>query len=95
MKSLIDTGFMTHTKEIITGDRLKDALNKVADDMIENAHKVRGEKYADHVTEQDKDRYLADNLMNAERVREGNYHSFAVWQKINMVLTGECVALLS
>lgn len=87
--------FRTHTGEIVTGDRLVAALSKVADDWEEMARAIRKEdRYASHVTEDVKDARLAKDLETANRVRAGNVSSFTIWQRVNTVLTGECVALL-
>lgn len=90
------TEHRTHTGEIVTGPRLQAALAAVADDWTALAHAIRHEDaYASHVTEADKDRYLADDLELAERIRAGNVARFTVWQRVNLALTGECVALLA
>jgi hypothetical protein len=88
--------FRTHTGEIVTGERLQAALETVADDWIRLAHAIRKEDaYASHVTENDKDRYLAEGLVAAEEIRHGDVNSFTVWQRIDTELTGECIALLA
>ncbi len=87
--------FRTHTGSVVTGQRLQDALNKVADEWARNARAIRSEdEYASHVTEEIKDDCLLKGLERAEELREGNVNSFTAWQDINTVLTGECVALL-
>ena len=86
--------FITHTNEIIEGQRLTDALNKVADKMIENAKAIRNGDYADHVKETQKEFNLQKSLELAEKVRDGFFDNFTIWQRINTELTGECVALL-
>lgn len=87
--------FRTHTGEIVTGQRLQDALNKVADEWTRNAKAIRSEdEYASHVTEETKDDCLLKGLNRAEEIRIGNINSFTAWQDINTSLTGECVALL-
>lgn len=91
--------FRTHTGEIVTGQRLTDACKQVADFLRDNARSMRAEtngKYASHVTEADKDRYLAEKLEYADRVERGEtLHNFSTWQRVNTALTGECVGLLS
>lgn len=88
--------FATHTGEIVTGDRLKQALNVVADWYAENARATYAENaYANHVTQQEKERLLEDGLNHAEKVRAGKVTSLTVWQRIDTELTGECIALLS
>jgi hypothetical protein len=81
----------THTPE-----EIQRAREIVADDWAENARAIRREDpYASHVTEAEKDAYLAEGLAYAESVRQGTAKgSFTLWQRLNEVLTGECVALL-
>lgn len=86
--------FITHTKEIIKGKRLTDALNKVADKMVENANLIRVSKYADHVTEEQKEVLLQRDLEYAEKVRNGFFENMSIWQTINTELTGECIGIL-
>lgn len=87
--------FKTHTGEIVSGDRLRTALNKVANDWAENARAIRIEDaYGSHITEEQKNRYLAEGLAFAETIREGVIGSFTIWQRVNTALTGECVGLL-
>jgi len=91
---MIDT-FRTHTGELVTGPRLTAALASVASDWAGMAHAIRQEDaYASHVTEADKDSYLAADLAMAERIRNGEVKSFTIWQRVDTALTGECVALL-
>lgn len=88
--------FRTHTGEIVTGERLQAALNTVADDWACMAHAIRKEDaYADHVTEAQKETYLARDLEFAELIRNGQTYGFTTWQRINTELTGQCVALLA
>lgn len=87
--------FRTHTGEIVKGQRLKDALNKVADEWARNAKAIRTEdEYASHVTEAIKDDCLLKGLRRAEEIRIGNVNSFTAWQDINTAITDECVAFL-
>lgn len=87
--------FITHNKEVIRGERLKDALNKVADDWAKLGHDIRKENdYGDHVTELDKDRQLYAMLKHAEEIRNGDFSGFTVWQRVNEELTGECIEML-
>lgn len=87
--------FRTHTGELVTGQRLTAALASVASDWVDLAHAIRREDaYASHVTEADKDSYLAADLALAERIRNGEVKSFTIWQRVDTALTGECVALL-
>jgi hypothetical protein len=87
--------FRTHTGEIVEGERLAAALAIVANDWRELAHAIRrADNYASHVTEETKAAALARDLECADRVEAGEVKSFAIWQRVNTVLTGECVALL-
>lgn len=88
--------FTTHTGQRIKGDRLRDALNTVANDWARMTHAIRvQDDYASHVTEKHKDNNLANGLALAEEIRGGAIDSFTIWQRVNTVLTGECVAFLS
>lgn len=88
--------FKTHTGEIIEGERLTVAQNKVADFWRDNAYAIRREDcYASHVTDGTKDKLLQERLETAERIRAGTEPmGFWLWQLINTELTGECVAFL-
>lgn len=88
--------FRTHTGEIVSGQRLTDALNTVADDWAEMSRKIRQQDhYAAHVTEEQKDHYLDKGLQFSEEIRAGKTTGFTTWQRINTKLTGECVGLFS
>lgn len=85
----------THTGEEITGPQLTSALNAGADDWENLACAIRGEDlYASHVTEAQKDQYLAEMLERAEAIRRGEIESFTIWQRVNEKLTGRCVPFL-
>ena len=92
----METIFRTHTGETVTGITLSNALNQVADDMVQNAKNIRIDNhYADHVTEEQKEECYLRSIEYAEQIRIGNrLNNFTIWQRINQVLTGECVALL-
>lgn len=87
--------FITHKNEIITGERLNNALNNVADFWAENSKKIRFGNYANHVTEIQKDFILTEGLKRAEAIRNGDFNNFTIWQRVNTILTGECIALLN
>lgn len=90
-----ELSFLTHNKEVVTGKKLTDALNAVADKMVESAKKKRKEHYASHVTEAQKDAILEKDIERAEEVRKGeNIDNFTIWQRINTELTGETPPLL-
>jgi hypothetical protein len=92
----METIFRTHTGEIVSGITLSNALNQVANDMTQTAYNIRfNSHYADHVTEEQKDTYYLRRIERAEQIRIGNgLISFAIWQHVNEVLTGECVPFL-
>jgi hypothetical protein len=77
-------------------ETLQAARETVADWWAANAREIREtDPYAPHVTEEQKDQLLADSLANAEKIRRGELdNNFTIWQRINLALTGECVALL-
>lgn len=88
--------FRTHTGEIVKGQRLQDALNKVGDDWETLAMDIRAEDaYASHVTELQKGLFLAKMVYDADQIRAGYVESVTIAQRINTELTGECIALLS
>lgn len=80
---------------MISGDKLEAALETVATDWICLALNIRNEDaYSDHITEQQKNEFMIADLVFAETIRNGEIKSFTIWQRINTVLTGECVAFL-
>lgn len=91
--------FRTHNGEILLPDdsRLVEACEKVAKWHEQNAIAVRKENhYGSHVTENQKDQFLAERLEWAEKIRQRlNLNNFSVWQRVNAELTGECIAFLS
>jgi len=87
--------FITHTGETVSGERLREALNIVANKYADNAKGIRQEDfYASHVTEEQKDKNLENDLNIAESIRAGKETGFWVLQRLNTVLTGECIAML-
>lgn len=88
--------FITHTGERVVGIRLVKARQKVSDDLIKLAYAIFDEDaYATHVTKQQKHDILLNGLRNAEAVKHRTVFNFTVNQRINQVLTGECVSLLN
>lgn len=88
--------FTTHAGRVVTGVELQAALDAVADDWAQLACDIHSENaYAPHVTIEQQDEYLTLMLQEAEAIRAGDIRSFAIRQRINEKLTGECVALLS
>ena len=52
--------------------------------------------YADHVTEQDKQKYSEKYFRYAQEIEQGIHdNNFTIWQRMNYYLTGESVAFLS
>ena len=85
-----------HTGKILTETELAEALKKVANDLRENAYAIHSENaYASHVTQEEKERYLQERLGYANEVEKGLYNSnFTIWQRVDTLLTGECIAFL-
>lgn len=88
--------FIASDKKERTESEVQAARETVADAHIELAHAIHQENaYADHVSEEKKRAILAASLVTAEEIRRGEHDShFWAWQRINEVLTGDCVALL-
>lgn len=87
--------FTTHKRETISGPGLQNALNKVADDWAALGEAIYKENaYADHVPESVKLLNREEHYTRAAEIRAGEVKSFTIWQRVNEVLTGECVALL-
>ena len=88
--------FRTHTGETVDGERLTSALAEVAKDWSDLAHAIRkADHYASHVTDDRKEQALQEMLHRADEIEAGDIRSFTIWQRVNTVLTGDCVALLS
>ncbi len=85
-----------HTGKILTETEIAEALKKVANDLRENAYAIHSENaYASHVTQEEKERYLQERLGYANEVEKGLHNSnFTIWQRVDTMLTGECVAFL-
>jgi len=88
--------FTTHTGERIGYPRLGAALLSVANTWKELAKAVRVENaYADHVTDQEKEKIMLDMLEQADRICMGvEPMGFWLWQRVNLELTGKCVGFL-
>lgn len=87
--------FITHTGDRVTGIRLVKARQKVSDDLIKLAWDIYKEDcYAPHVTKEQKQKNLVDGIERGLAVTLGTSRYFTVNQRINYILTGECVALL-
>lgn len=71
------------------------ACKTVADDWRNLAHAIRKEDaYASHVTNETKEANLQTMLSQADTIEAGTINNFTIWQRVNLVLTGECVAFL-
>jgi hypothetical protein len=84
----------THTKEVISGERLEQALKTVADWYRDNARDVfLSPDWGAHVSYAQKQTWLAERIEYAYQVEAGTARpSFALWQRVNTHLTGTCVA---
>ena len=91
------TEHKTHTGEIIKGNRVTEAVKAVCNEWRELALAIRNEdSYASHVSEDEKDEYLSQSIILADDLEAGRVNpTFTDWQRINIILTGECVALLA
>lgn len=77
--------------------KLVKARKKVANDYRQIAHAIHdGDSYAEHITQEMKDGFLAERLEAADRVEHGTEQmTFALWQRLNAEITGECVPLFA
>lgn len=74
---------------------IQKARGVVADNAIKSAHEIRKGDYASHVTEDKKEEILQEDLKQAELIRSGKLdHNFTIWQRMQYVLTGECIPFL-
>lgn len=86
---------LDHNGKAVSPDRFKAACEQLANERIRSAYAIRhGDSYASHVVESRKDAILRQNLLHAESIREGVVDSFATWQALNYILTGESVPFL-
>ena len=89
------TQFRTHTGELVKGKKLQAALQIVANDLRENAEALLDPKeYPPHVTKEAREDFYNQRIKWAESIELGLVESFTTWQRINTVLTGECVGFL-
>lgn len=73
---------------------LRKAYKQLATQIRERAWSIyHTAPYAEHVTEMTKTRILGETLGYADEVEAGEHFGFSVWQEINYIITGECVAL--
>ena len=83
-------------KSVLSGAKLQEALDHVADELLRSAEAIRVEDaYGSHVTAEQKARWHQNRLDWAAEVRQGLHcGNMGVWQRVNMFVTGECAALL-
>lgn len=88
--------FKTHTGETPSQDQFLAACKQVAEDYRENGNAILAENaFASHVTEEQRLAFVQlHNFDVADEVECGEITSMTTWQRVNEVLTGECVALL-
>lgn len=77
-------------------EEVQKARDEVADWWARIAYLVFIEnEYASHVTLAQKSHFLNRDLLFAGKIRTGELDGcFTVWQRIYVILTGECIALL-
>lgn len=75
---------------------VQNAREVVAKDWAEMVQSVRKEDpFASHVTEAEKDDFLAEGLSFAKSIAKGWHdNNFTIWQRLIEILTGKCPALL-
>ena len=85
-----------HTGKILTETELANALAIVANDLRKLAYAIKAENaYASHITEAEKEQFLDNDLAYANEVEKGLHNdNFTIWQRVDTLLTGECVAFL-
>jgi hypothetical protein len=90
--------FKTHTGRTIEGEELQAAREHVASWYDEYASDIRAakENYAKHVTPEMKEADAKSKEKCASEIRNGDADNcFAIWQRMNQFITGECVAYFS
>ncbi len=85
-----------HTGKILNETELANALKIVANDWRELAHAIKAENaYGSHITEAQKEQFLADGLRYADEIEKGLHNNnFTICQRVDTLLTGECIAFL-
>ena len=77
------------------GKKVRDAFQKVSDEKVALAKGIRAcGDYASHVTEEQKDAIMKESIRLAVQVQVGTINNFTIWQRVNYILTGECVAFM-
>lgn len=77
-------------------EEVQKARDEVADWWVGNAYLVFVEdEYASHIELKQKSLILNKSLLFAGKIKTGELDGcFTVWQRIYVILTGECIALL-
>jgi len=89
--------FRTSNGEVVTGERLQAARDKTAEtwDALGDAALIGKIPFASHVTDAEIARYAKSQYDCAKAIRSGLQDgNFTIWQRINTILTGECVPFL-
>lgn len=94
-KQLLQSYQFNSSKGIMKGKKVRDAFQKVSDDQIDLAKRIRNcGGYAAHVIEEEKDAIMKESIRRAVQIQVGTITNFTIWQRVNDVLTGECIAFL-
>ena len=92
--------FKTHKGEVVSGAKLKKAINEVCDDCIARSHAIRkDDAYASHITTEEKNKILADNVSRFEGIRSQALSGelrYLPWflRDLDCKLTGESLPIL-
>jgi len=89
--------FHTSNGEAVTGERLQAARDKTAEtwDALGDAALIGKIPFASHVSDAEIARYAMSQYDCAKAIRAGlSDGNFTIWQRINTILTGECVPFL-
>lgn len=74
---------------------LIEAINEVSIFFLILAFRIFiSDNYADHVEENTKINMFLKRIQHAIEIKNGKINNFTVSQRINTILTGDCVALL-
>jgi hypothetical protein len=94
-EQLLESYEFSSSKGLMTGRVVRDAFQQASDDAIELAKRIRNcGDYASHVTDEQKDAIMKESIRRAVQIQVGTIDNFTVWQRVNEILTGECVAFL-
>ena len=80
----------------LQGEELKNVLKNISEDYKKTVYKIfEGDDWASHITEEDKKKYLEQELLYASEIELGLHNNnFTIWQKINLYCTGESVPFM-